>query len=117
MMRSRLPRLDADRVVACCGMLDFDGRTLRVDVTGWTPIVEVARRLHLSEYTPLDASQYLQDVVGQFAGSLRDYLALGLLVYALGELYRRGFEIQPTRYASAHGVARVSGSASPRIVE
>jgi len=88
--------------------------TIVVDVDGYEPLARFARKVHNSDMSPMKVSQKLLDNLSTFVDSVKGLLAMGTVAYLFGELYRRGVEIQPTKFASAEGKIRVVGSCRAR---
>jgi hypothetical protein len=94
-------------------MIDIDQTTVRVDVDGYEPIVKISRMAHNSDLSPIDVTQNAFDILSTFFEPLEGVLAMVAVASFLSELYRRGFEIQPTKYASASGYGSGLLTASP----
>jgi hypothetical protein len=86
--------------------------TIVVDVDGYEPLARFARRAHNSNMSAIEVSHNLLDILSNFVDSLKGLLAMGTVAYVFGELYRKGVEIQPTKFASARGFGAGEGSGS-----
>ena len=87
--------------------------TIVVDVDGYEPLARFARKVHNSNISPIEVCHNLLDVLCTFVDSVKGLLAMTTVAYIFGELYRRGVEIQPTKFASAQGTGAAVGSVSP----
>lgn len=87
--------------------------TIVVDVDGYEPLARFAQRAHNSNMSPIEVCHNLLDILSTFVDSVKGLLAMGTVAYIFGELYRRGVEIQPTKFATARGTGAAAGSAIP----
>jgi len=92
--------------------ISVDGWKVRVDVDGVRPIGKVAKMAHNSGLSAIEVSHNALDILSTIVESWKGMMMMAAVAHTFGELYRRGFEIQPTKYLSASGNGMGIGTAS-----